>query len=213
MKLFKEPGKQDKNPKSHEPKTTSTSSEKKIPLTSSEAYQILHDKNSDFNLANFLFYFNCLVNVQNSQFVDLTRGDEKELDNQKFIHDLNATVQRLVAALEDALPYPTLFGDVVRLQKQFQIVLRYYQEQCEQGQPVAQTFLHSLICKNAIREATLAQPGVLSPEHSEILIKYVINSTAESQMQEQIPQISKFITASFLADHRAEPGFSYSKPR
>lgn len=211
MKIFKQlSDRANRTPK--QATTTTTTTEKAIPLSSLEAYKILYKENCDSNLTYFLFYFNRLVDMKNSQLVDLTNADGKVMDNQKFVDDLNATALRVITAIEEESPYPTLFGDVVKLQNKFQVVLRYYQEQCEQGQPIAQTFLHSLKLKNAMR-AALVKQDLISPEHSETLVKYVINSTAESNMQDQMPEISKFITTSFLADHSKEANFSYSRPR
>lgn len=213
MKIFKEPQKSGSS-KSQKTQSATTDAKPDIPLTSLEAHQILSAGNSAGTIAHFIFYFNRLIDVKQSVLTDLTRGSDKIVDNQQFLDDLNDTAEKVIKALKHKSPYKAFFGDVVKLQNQLQVVLRYYKEQCEQQQPVANAYLFQTRVQNSMFTDVLSgADAVLSPEVSERLIKYTINFSADSIMQLEIPELSSFITQQLLNDHSSEPDFSYLKSK
>lgn len=182
-----------------------------IPLTSLEAFEILKQDNAVIELTSLVFHFQQLIDLKNSVLVDLSRSSDLKHENSQFIKNLTDLSHRLFNAINNNTPYPTLFGDLLNLKTQLQIVSLYYQEELRLGQPIAQAFTDN-IKRNYAHCFDQEHSDILSSEDEDLLVKYTINYCADSIMKLDIPRISQFILKAHLEDHSATKEFSYLSP-
>lgn len=204
------------NPESNRPKaipetpgSLSDKANQDLPLTTKEAYSILVQSGAGKTISDFVFHFRQLFNVTKSHLEDVT-------DNRQFLLDLTAVSMRLIDAIENKRPYPTLFGDLILFKIQLQKISRYYQEQLDRGQPVARRYIRDARKPNSqlinIVSHADQRKSLLDSEESELLIQYTVNYTANDTMTRQVHEITEFSILPFLLDHSKEPDFSYCRP-
>ncbi|KTD42448.1 hypothetical protein [Legionella quateirensis] len=185
----------------------------KIPLSSIEAHNILKELNAERDIPQYIYNFIQLVDLNNSQLIDLSQGSNQPLNNQQFIDTMITTANRLLFALMNDSPYPTLYGDLMKLKTHFQVILLYYQEECQQGQPIANAYIQRFTNRiNSNPDEIGGDQGLLNIEESKRLTKYTIHYCAENIMRKDIPLLSSFIVQPFLKNHNSEKNFSYLTP-
>lgn len=181
-----------------------------IPLPSMEAFKMLQNCNASYDIDRFVAHF--------KQFFDLeisllnSKNSSQGCDNHQFLIKLIETSNRLLHALDIEEPYPTLLGDLVLFKIQLQVILCYYQKQCELGQPVAKDYIRRAHEQNSDLSRVHYQSVLLSYADSNEIAKYVLNTYADAMMQIEITNLSEFIKKPFLFEHRGEQDFSYLKP-
>lgn len=186
--------------------------EKRLPLPSREAYEILCSGNTLQDINSMVHRFNLLVNKEKSYLRSLHRTIEK-VDNQEFIADLDNILNRLNDAVTNEKPYKFLFGDVVQLKELLQVISGYYQMQLKAGLPEVKSYLResskSSSSFNALMSAiSQHEKPLINTKESQKIEQFVVNNNAKSIMQKDIQMISEIVLMSFLADHK-ELNFSY----
>ena len=185
----------------------------RIPLSSIEAHNILKQINAERDIPQYIYNFIQLFDLNNSQLIDLAQSSNQPLNNKQFLDSLIGTVNRLLFAVMGDSPYPTLYGDLIKLKSHFQVILLYYQEECQQGQPIARAYIERFTDRiNSKSDEINGDKGLLNIEESNGLIKYTMNYSAEYIMKKDMPLLSAFILQPFLEDHHPEKNFSYLRP-
>lgn len=135
-------------------------------------------------------------------------------DNQAFIIDLEARINRLQTAVAEGKPYPTLYGDVCKVKEGLGVILGYYQSQIKKDQPIASSFVRDAQSRSS--QITALASEVAGDEHpflnkidSRMLTKYTINYCATDIMQDDVATIAEIVQKPYLADHSDDPKFSY----
>lgn len=185
-----------------------------FPKTSQEAYSILRTTEDLSDMAGIVFRFKQLVNIQKSVLTSLTLANPTIRDNQKFIDELEARINKLQKALDEEKPYPSLYGDVCKIKADLGVILGYYQSQMKQGQPIVKSYMRQ--AQSSTSELTALacelageQHPILDKKDSSMLTKYTTNYCANSIMQEDVSTIDGIIQRPFLLDHSDDPQFSY----
>lgn len=182
-----------------------------LPVPSMEAYSILVDTSADKDIKNFVSIFKNLIDIENSRLASLSRH-EPELKNQEFINELTEISQRIIVAIENRTPYRALFMDILRFQEQLQIMILYYQNQCDNGQPIANAYLERARQPGSQLMKTLFNPDKgsgINADGESLFIRYTLNYSAQRIMESELRELSGFIERPFLLDHSKEENFSY----
>ncbi|QMT60868.1 hypothetical protein [Legionella sp. PC997] len=195
-------------------KLTSFFKKESIPKTSQEAFDILSCSTDLADMEQIVFHFKNLVDVEKSVLKSHALRDGRITNNQEFIADLEARLQKLQDAVNDEKPYKSLFGDVCKVKESLQVILGYYQDQQKARQRIVSNYLGSTKQKSndvAILASSIATNNttLLDEQDSKVLIKYSINFCAPTIMKEDIEKIGNIAQKSFLADHHQDPQFSY----
>ncbi|MBL7481242.1 hypothetical protein [Legionella bononiensis] len=184
-----------------------------IPLSSIEAHNILKQINAERDIPQYIYNFMHLVDLNNSQLIDLAQSSNQPLNNKQFLETLTATANRLLFALMNDSPYPTLYGDLMKLKAHFQVILLYYQKERQQGQPIASAYIQRFTDRIKSNPDEIdGDHGLLNIEESNRLTKYTINYSAQYIMKKDMPLLSAFILQPFLENHTSEKNFSYLRP-
>ncbi|STY29864.1 Uncharacterised protein [Legionella wadsworthii] len=183
-----------------------------LPVSSREAFEALKNSQDLNKIQEILSHFNELVHLKNSTLTSLARSNPKISNNQIFIMEMETRFHKLRDALQNEKPYKHLFGDLCQLKEDLQVILRYYQKQIDEGQPIAADHMRRANGKyGELRGITskFSSQHVLSEPESDALIKYTLNFCASDVMKNDIAVISEIIQKPHLADHSRDSGFSY----
>lgn len=180
-----------------------------FPLPSLEAYTLLKRRQQDITITNFIVHF---TNFPLDETLDL----KKSVNTKDFILDFSLTSGRLLYALDNEKPYPTLLSDLIRFQEQLQVIMRYYQTEIENGQTVANSFLrqsknHNSSVNILLNKSSKGLKPELNDNEANLIKQIIYASNADRLMKEQLHLLEEFILAPYLMDHSDEPNFSYLK--
>ncbi len=167
-----------------------------------EAYTILIESNAKEDITHFVEHFKLLFDPRNSILTDMS-SSKFILDNYEFLMELNLRSNRLLKALVQKTPYPTLLSDLVIFQKQVQVIYSYYADQCKKGQPIATANIKEMLEQNSklskiCAEIKLGMKDELTKSDSEQIKQYISYSCAQSIMQEDMAKLVLFVTRPYM---------------